>query len=78
MLVIAAQQIPDNILALLEAFKNVPTFVCSRMQQNEVAKMKAESEKKRRSVFAGGDDVGGFGNGEAVALGVRTDCLFDS
>src|SRR5437763_5064381 len=29
MLVIAAQQIPDNIQALLEAFKNVPTFVCS-------------------------------------------------
>src|SRR5437660_2142128 len=29
MLVIAAQQIPDNIQALLGAFKNVPTFVCS-------------------------------------------------
>jgi len=29
MLVIAAQQIPDNIQALLTAFKNVPTFVCS-------------------------------------------------
>src|SRR6266478_3408066 len=29
MLVIAAQQIPDNIQALLAAFKNVPTFVCS-------------------------------------------------
>src|SRR5213082_3732338 len=29
MLVIAAQQIPDNIQALLEAFKNVPTFVWS-------------------------------------------------
>ena len=29
MLVIAAQQIPDNILTLLAAFKNVPTFVCS-------------------------------------------------
>src|SRR5882724_11257396 len=28
MLVIAAQQIPDNIQALLTAFKNVPTFVC--------------------------------------------------
>jgi Endosomal/lysosomal potassium channel TMEM175 len=28
MLVIAAQQIPDNIVALLAAFKNVPTFVC--------------------------------------------------
>src|SRR6184192_545408 len=28
MLVIAAQQIPDNIEALLAAFKNVPTFVC--------------------------------------------------
>src|SRR5256714_3993330 len=27
MLVIAAQQIPDNIQALLAAFKNVPTFV---------------------------------------------------
>src|SRR6266404_7857710 len=27
-LVIAAQQIPDNIQALLAAFKNVPTFVC--------------------------------------------------
>ncbi len=31
MLVIAAQQIPDNIQALLAAFKNVPTFVCSIM-----------------------------------------------
>jgi uncharacterized membrane protein len=29
MLVIAAQQIPDNIQTLLAAFKNVPTFVCS-------------------------------------------------
>src|SRR5437660_5000934 len=29
MLVIAAQQMPDNIQALLAAFKNVPTFVCS-------------------------------------------------
>src|SRR5467141_1362409 len=29
MLAIAAQQIPDNIQALLAAFKNVPTFVCS-------------------------------------------------
>jgi len=29
MLVIAAQQIPDNIQALLAAFRNVPTFVCS-------------------------------------------------
>ena len=29
MLVIAAQQIPDNIRTLLAAFKNVPTFVCS-------------------------------------------------
>src|SRR5437016_9016448 len=29
MLVIAAQQIPDNIQALLAAFKNVPTFICS-------------------------------------------------
>src|SRR5207247_5394287 len=29
MLVIAAQQISDNIGALLAAFKNVPTFVCS-------------------------------------------------
>src|SRR2546423_14065083 len=29
MLVIAAQQIPDNIQALLGAFKNVPTFICS-------------------------------------------------
>src|SRR5438309_3905997 len=29
MLVLAAQQIPDNIQALLAAFKNVPTFVCS-------------------------------------------------
>src|SRR5213082_507647 len=28
MLVIAAQQIPDNIQALLAAFKNVPTFIC--------------------------------------------------
>jgi uncharacterized membrane protein len=28
-LVIAAQQIPDNIQRLLAAFKNVPTFVCS-------------------------------------------------
>src|SRR5260370_39645949 len=30
MLVIAAQQIPDNIQALLAAFKNVPTF-CYRI-----------------------------------------------
>jgi uncharacterized membrane protein len=29
MLVIAAQQIPDNVQTLLSAFKNVPTFVCS-------------------------------------------------
>jgi Endosomal/lysosomal potassium channel TMEM175 len=29
MLVIAAQQIPDNIASLLAAFKNVPTFVSS-------------------------------------------------
>src|SRR5437868_976097 len=29
MLVIAAQQIPDNIQALLAAFRNVPTFICS-------------------------------------------------
>ncbi len=29
MLVIAAQQIPDNIGALLAAFRNVPTFLCS-------------------------------------------------
>src|SRR5207253_8883968 len=29
MLVIAAQQIPDNIQAILAAFKNVPPFVCS-------------------------------------------------
>src|SRR5438876_7626735 len=29
MLVIAAQQIPENIQTLLAAFKNVPTFVCS-------------------------------------------------
>jgi uncharacterized membrane protein len=29
MLIIAAQQIPDNIQALLVAFKNVPTFICS-------------------------------------------------
>src|SRR5437868_559179 len=29
MLVIAAQQIPDDIASLLAAFKNVPTFVCS-------------------------------------------------
>ena len=28
MLVIAAQQIPDNVQALLAAFRNVPTFVC--------------------------------------------------
>src|SRR4026208_2310307 len=28
MLVISAQQIPDNIQALLAAFKNVPTFIC--------------------------------------------------
>lgn len=29
MLVIAAQQIPDDIVSLLKAFRNVPTFVCS-------------------------------------------------
>jgi uncharacterized membrane protein len=29
MLVIAAQQIPDNIASLLAAFRNVPTFVSS-------------------------------------------------
>jgi transmembrane protein TMEM174 (potassium channel) len=29
MLVITAQQIPDDIASLLAAFKNVPTFVCS-------------------------------------------------
>jgi uncharacterized membrane protein len=29
MLVIAAQQIPDNVAALLAAFRHVPTFVCS-------------------------------------------------
>src|SRR4030095_944504 len=29
MLVISAQQIPDNVQALLAAFKNVPTFICS-------------------------------------------------
>src|SRR5437773_11225429 len=29
MLVIAAQQVSDNIQALLAAFKNVPTFICS-------------------------------------------------
>src|SRR6266550_9466023 len=29
MLVIAAQQIPDDIASLLAAFKNVPTFICS-------------------------------------------------
>lgn len=29
MLVIVAQQIPDNIQAILAAFKNVPTFICS-------------------------------------------------
>jgi hypothetical protein len=29
MLVIAAQQIPDNVAALLGAFRNVPTFICS-------------------------------------------------
>src|SRR6476646_4505037 len=28
MLVIAAQQIPDNIQAILAAFRNVPTFIC--------------------------------------------------
>src|SRR5207247_5667863 len=28
-LMIAAQQIADNIQALLDAFKNVPTFICS-------------------------------------------------
>src|SRR3982751_5658646 len=29
MLVIVAQQIPDDIGSLLSAFKNVPTFICS-------------------------------------------------
>src|SRR5438874_604367 len=29
MLVIAAQQIPDDIEKMLAAFKNVPTFICS-------------------------------------------------
>jgi hypothetical protein len=29
MLVIVAQQIPDDIASLLSAFKNVPTFICS-------------------------------------------------
>src|SRR5881227_3493205 len=29
MLVIVAQQIPDDVASLLAAFKNVPTFVCS-------------------------------------------------
>src|SRR5438067_622065 len=29
MLVIVAQQIPDNLEAILSAFKNVPTFICS-------------------------------------------------
>ena len=29
MLVIVAQQIPDDVESLLAAFKNVPTFVCS-------------------------------------------------
>src|SRR4029077_16767656 len=29
MLVILAQQIPDDIASLLAAFKNVPTFICS-------------------------------------------------
>jgi uncharacterized membrane protein len=29
MLVIAAQQIPDDIVTLLKAFRNVPTFICS-------------------------------------------------
>ena len=29
MLVIAAQQVPDDIATLLRAFKNVPTFLCS-------------------------------------------------
>jgi hypothetical protein len=29
MLVIASQQIPDDIATLLAAFKNVPTFICS-------------------------------------------------
>src|SRR3984893_6356802 len=29
MLIIVAQQIPDDIASLLAAFKNVPTFVCS-------------------------------------------------
>src|SRR5881409_3624866 len=29
MLVISAQQIPDDIASLLTAFKNVPTFICS-------------------------------------------------
>src|SRR5881392_1578688 len=29
MLVIAANQVPDNVTALLAAFRNVPAFVCS-------------------------------------------------
>jgi hypothetical protein len=29
MLVIAAQQIPDDVASLLAAFRNVPTFICS-------------------------------------------------
>lgn len=29
MLVIAANQVPDNVAALLAAFRNVPTFICS-------------------------------------------------
>src|SRR6478672_3630353 len=29
MLVIVAQQIPDDVGSLLAAFKNVPTFICS-------------------------------------------------
>ena len=29
MLVIAANQVPDNVTALLAAFRNVPTFICS-------------------------------------------------
>jgi uncharacterized membrane protein len=29
MMVIAANQVPDNVAALLAAFRNVPTFICS-------------------------------------------------
>ena len=38
---------------------------------------RAGASESKRSVLAGGNNVGGFGNGEAVALGVGTDCLFD-